>query len=50
MEQNLESKQLLKDNVVTDHDLEKTRKMIYNGYTWDKVGNDLNDIICSLEK
>jgi len=43
-------KQLLKEDVVTDHDLEKTRKMIYNGYTWDKVGNDLNDIICSLEK
>ena len=41
---------ILINNIVTGDEIEETRKMIYKGYTWDKIGNDLNDIICSLEK
>ena len=40
--------QLLTQDVVSDDELEKSRKIIYNSYTWDKIGDELNNIIHSI--
>ena len=41
---------LLTDDIIPEHELDKTRKIIYEGFTWNKIGNDLINIIESLEK
>ena len=40
--------QLLTPDVVSDDELKKSRKIIYNSYTWDKIGDELNNIIHSI--
>ena len=42
--------QLLAGNFVSEDDIDKSRKMIFKSYTWKKIGDDLNDIISSIEK
>ena len=42
--------QLLTDDIIPEQDLERTRKMIYEGFTWNKIGNDLVNILDSLDK
>jgi len=41
---------LLTNGASDENEMKKTRQLIHNHYTWDKIGDDLNNIIDSLEE